>query len=300
MVDVQRRQLLTLGATVLGAKFLTACRSAADASTRSSTVARNATLNLNGWATGGPAAMTAKASYPNPFTSDQKGATCALTGELVEGPCYDSASEELQDISYGYSGLPMRMQLRVLDGNCKPIAGAVVDVWHVSPVGKYSGNDAAHEAIAFCTENDADFTSHLYFRGKQKSDANGVVTFDSCFPGWYSGRAIHVHTTISVNGQAYLTTQLCFDDALNEAIVSSQPLYDARGLPDTHNADDGVFNADDYKAHLFKTERMIDGAMLASKTIILGSIPKHSNGPRFHGNQGAAGFAPNGPGSSGM
>lgn len=292
VVDAQRRQLLVLGGAILTGRLLTACRNVTSASdARASTNA----INVKGsWATGGTASMTAKASYPNPF-ANSNAAKCALTGELTDGPCWDSASEELQDISYGYSGLPMRMQLRVLDESCKPIANAIVDVWHVSPVGKYSGNDSAHEEIAFCTENDADFTSHLYFRGKQTSDANGVVTFDTCYPGWYSGRAVHVHLTISVKGKAYLTTQLCFDDGLNTEIISSQPLYDTRGLPDTPNAADGVFPAKEFKDYLFDTKMMSDGAMLAYKTILLGSTPQHADGPRFHGNQGPAGFPPNGP-----
>ncbi len=292
MVDVLRRRLLVLGGAALAAKFLTACKSAANTASRPSTIAR--TQNLKGWATGGTASMTAKASYPNPFANANP-ASCAMTGQLIEGPCWDSASEQLQDISYGYSGLPMRLQMQLLDEACKPIVGAVVDVWHVSPVGKYSGNDSAHEAVAFCTGNDADFTSHPYFRGKQTSDAKGVVTFDSCFPGWYSGRAVHVHLTISVKGKSYLTTQIGFDDALNNEIISSQPLYDTRGLPDTPNAEDGVFAASDYKKYLFRTEKMNDGAMLAYKTIILGSTPQHADGARFHGNEGPAGFAPNGP-----
>jgi protocatechuate 3,4-dioxygenase beta subunit len=207
----------------------------------------------------------------------------------------------------------MRMQLRLLDESCKPIAGAAVEVWHTSPVGKYSGNDSAHENVAFCTENDADFTSHKYFRGKQKSDDAGVVTFDSCFPGWYHGRAIHVHVMVTVNGRALLTTQLCFDDALNEEIVSTQPLYAARGKIETTDANDRTFPANDLARYLFQTSKMSDGALLAYKTLIVRSsadekvcshggfggqpphgsgsgIFQHSNGPSPNGNQRPSGF----------
>src|SRR6185312_9723008 len=100
--------------------------------------------------------------------------SCPLSCTVTEGPCYDSASVEIQDISYGYDGLPMAMVLQIVDDTCKPVSGAVVDVWHVSPVGKYSGDDSANEDVAFCTGNDTDFTSHLYFRGKQTTDADGL------------------------------------------------------------------------------------------------------------------------------
>ena len=262
-----------LGGATLMSRFLSAChRAAGNASTTNQSVAARALVDAGStnWATGGTAAMTAKASYPNPFAATSSPA-CAMTCELIQGPCYDAHSEMRQDISDGLAGLPMRMQLRLLDESCKPIAGALVEIWHASPIGKYSGNDSAHEMIAFCTENDPDFTSHKYFRGKQTSDAAGVVTFDSCFPGWYHGRAIHVHAMVTLNGHAFLTTQLCFDDALNEDICTTQTLYAARGKIETTDENDHTFPQKDLAKYKFETSKMIDGALLASKTLLLRS-----------------------------
>jgi protocatechuate 3,4-dioxygenase beta subunit len=221
------------------------------------------------WANGGTAAMTAKASYPNPFAGAAAPAACALTCSATQGPCYSSQSEEIQDISYGYAGLPTRLYFQVLDDACKPVAGASLDVWHVSAVGKYSGDDAAVEQIAFCTGNDADFTSHLYFRGKQSTDANGVAFFDTCYPGWYSGRTVHVHFTIRVGADAFLTSQLFFDDALNDDILTTQALYSSRGARNTTNQNDSVVAASAVAAYTFETRQMPDGALLAWKTIIV-------------------------------
>jgi protocatechuate 3,4-dioxygenase beta subunit len=291
-----RRHLLALGGVAFLERFLSAC-SSAPSSTGSTSGTSTATdagaaaaaadaavADAGAWATGGTAAMTGKASYPNPFTTAPT--TCAVTCELTQGPCYSSQSVEIQDISYGYDGLPMRMMLQVLDESCKPVVGAVVDVWHVGPTGKYSGDDATNENVAFCTGNDSDFTSHLYFRGKQTTDASGVVTFDTCFPGWYSSRTVHVHMTISVGSQAYLTTQLGFDDTLDDEIIATQPLYDARGKRDTTNTTDTVLPATGVSDYLFQTQRMSDGAMLAYKTLILRSAlseticsPTGSGGP---------------------
>jgi protocatechuate 3,4-dioxygenase beta subunit len=211
--------------------------------------------------------MTGKASYPNPFAGGAT-TTCAATGTLTEGPCYDAASETRQDISYGQPGLPTRMYFQVLDASCKPLAGAVVDVWHVAPTGKYSGDDTTNENVGFCTGNDSEYSSHLYFRGKQTTDANGVVFFDTCFPGWYASRTVHVHFTITV-GSKSLTSQYVFDDALDDAIVATQPIYDARGKRDTTNVTDSVVSASTYQQFMFQTERMADGAMLAWKAIVL-------------------------------
>jgi protocatechuate 3,4-dioxygenase beta subunit len=221
----------------------------------------------SGWATGGTASMTGKSSYPNPFAGGSTSG-CAATGSLTQGPCYDSASVKIQDISYGQDGLPMRMYFQVLDSACNPIAGATVDVWHVAPTGKYSGNDSVNEVVAYCTNNDADYTSHLYFRGRQVTDSTGVVFFDTCFPGWYSGRTIHVHFIITA-GSKSLTSQYLFDDALDDEIIGTQPIYNARGSRDTTNTTDAFVSASQYRQFLFQTQRMPDGTMLAWKAIVL-------------------------------
>lgn len=319
--DLGRRQLLTFGAAVVFGKVLSSCAATtssaassdetADAGSDSTTGTGAATETSAGdaassdvadagfdasevpWATGGTASMTGKASYPNPFIDTPT--TCAVTCELTQGPCYSSQSVEIQDISYGYAGLPMRLYLRILDESCKPISGAVVDVWHVGPTGKYSGDDAANEQVGFCTGNDSDFTSHIYFRGKQTSDANGIVTFDSCFPGWYSSRTIHIHMTISVGGQAYLTTQFGFADTLDDEITTTQPLYKDRGKRDTTNATDTVLPATGLADYLFGTQKTSDGAMLASKTLILrSSLGEATCSPAGAGG-GPGGGGPGGP-----
>jgi protocatechuate 3,4-dioxygenase beta subunit len=251
------------------------------------------------WASGGTASMTAKATYPNPFACSAP-SSCTMTCELTAGPCYSSQSVVIQDISYGYAGLPVRMYFQLLNEDCKPVANATIDVWHVSPVGKYSGDDSVNEDISFCTGNDSTFTSALYFRGKQTSDANGIVFFDTCYPGWYSSRTTHVHLTISVGGSAYVTTQLCFDDALDDSIVGAQPLYDTRGARDTKNTTDTVFSAGDYTDYLFETAKMSDGVMLAWKTIVLRNSTSEAicGGSGDGGMGGMMGGGP--PGEGGM
>jgi protocatechuate 3,4-dioxygenase beta subunit len=266
--ELGRRQLLSLGAAIVLGDFLAACSST---SSNGKPAADGGDDESQGsWATGGTAAMTAKGSYPVPFAALATTA-CAVSCAFTQGPCYSSQSQEIQDISYGYDGLPTRMYLRVVDDACKPVAGAVVDVWHVGPTGKYSGNDTANMQVGFCTGNDEDFTSHVYFRGKQKTDADGVVYFDTCFPGWYSGRTLHVHMTISVGSDAYVTTQLGFADSLGDSIVANEPLYRDRGSRDTTNSTDTVLPADGVGDYLFETRRMSDGAMLAWKTLVLRS-----------------------------
>jgi protocatechuate 3,4-dioxygenase beta subunit len=312
---LHRRQLIALGAAMITGRVLVACGAkngggettgsgdagaagATDAGIDAGTCLADEAADAGSiaWATGGTASMTAKATYPNPFAADcNLPTTCAAaTCELTQGPCYSDQSVEIQDISYGYAGLPTRVYFQLLDETCEPVAGAVVDVWHVSAVGKYSGDDSTNEDISFCTGNDTDFTSHLYFRGKQTSDANGIVYFDTCFPGWYSSRTVHIHVTISVGAQAYLTTQFCFDDTLVDSIIAGQPLYDTRGKRDTTNSTDTVFSASDYKEYELSVAQMSDGAMLAWKSIILRSSLSESVCGGGSSEGGAGGGAPGG------
>ncbi len=312
---ISRRVILRRIGTALVAAVpvipLLACNSSSgtanntdDASSGTGGDASGDTTSSIAWATGGTAAMKDKASYPNPFASGVP-TTCALSCAMTQGPCYSSQSETIQDISYGMNGLPMRMYLQIVDESCTPVSGALVDVWHVSPAGKYSGNDSANMDVAYCTGNDSDYTSHVYFRGKQTTDASGVVFFDTCFPGWYAGRTVHIHFTISVGGQSYVTTQVFFDDTLTDDIVASQPIYDARGAPDTTNQNDGVISAAAVGDYVLSTQKMTDGAMLSWKTLVLRTSLSESlctaPGGTMSGGPGGGGGVPGGgPGGDGV
>jgi protocatechuate 3,4-dioxygenase beta subunit len=118
-----------------------------------------------------------------------------------------------------------------------------------------------------CLKDAADAAKH-YFRGVQTTDANGRVDFDSCFPGWYRGRAVHIHCTVSLGARAY-TSQLVFDQTLVNEIFTSHPEYKSYGLPDTPNATDNVVGRGDLAGYTAAASRMTDGAMLASKQLVV-------------------------------
>jgi protocatechuate 3,4-dioxygenase beta subunit len=216
------------------------------------------------WAVGGTAAMLQKDCYPSPFESTPD--TCALLCETTAGPCTaDSADRE--DVSEGLSGLPVRLLFRVLDDSCRPVPGATVFIWHTQRSGVYSGETPAG---AFCYGDDPSAARALYFRGHQNTDEDGIVAFDTCFPGWYPGRPPHIHIQVQLGEDLYLTTQVAFDDALSAEICSGHEDYATFGPPDTTLATDGVLGrVDDLTPYILDTQRMADGAMLASKTIVV-------------------------------
>ncbi|HVH48036.1 MAG TPA: hypothetical protein VM925_37135 [Labilithrix sp.] len=233
-----------------------------DASASSETSTSTSTGSAESWASGGTKAMTDKASYPDPFATAT--VACLLLTSATEGPCTEAADQVREDISEGYAGLPMRLALRVVDTDCNPIANAKVKVWHTQLTGSYSGNTPNND---MCLKTQADSEKH-YFRGVQTTDDDGRVYFDSCFPGWYRGRTPHVHYSVTIDGKTF-TSQLVFDQTLVSEIFSTHTDYEQFGQPDTANATDNVVGNAKLATFIATTARMSDGAMLASKELVV-------------------------------
>lgn len=214
------------------------------------------------WASGGTKSM--QGNYADPFPATL--AACALAVSVTEGPCTEAADQVRTDISEGYTGLPMRLALRVVDASCNPIAGAKVKIWHTQINGSYSGNTPNN---GMCLKDQADTSKH-YFRGVQTTDEKGRVDFDSCFPGWYRGRTVHIHFTVTV-GNRSTTSQLVFDQTLVQEIFASHAEYKGYGQPDTPNATDNVVGRGDLASFTLATARQADGAMLAYKDLVVSS-----------------------------
>lgn len=212
-----------------------------------------------GWASGGTASMTDKDSYPDPFT-EPLGSACTLTPAATLGPCYAETLER-EDISEGQPGLPMRLAFLVVDTECNPVPGATVDVWHNNNEGLYSGDDS----VAMCTSNDPEALAARWFRGTQTTGPDGKAFFDSCFPGWYPGRAIHVHYQVRIGDQAYVTSQLFFPASRTEEIFATHPEYSSFGQPDTPNSADGIYFASGEAV----TSQLSDGALMASQVLVV-------------------------------
>jgi protocatechuate 3,4-dioxygenase beta subunit len=153
---------------------------------------------------------------------------CVLTPELTEGPYYIAGEKVRRDIREGHPGTLLTLALTVLNAStCKPIKGAAVDIWHADAAGNYSGFSS-------------DTSSRTFLRGIQKTNAAGVAHFTTIYPGWYSGRAVHIHVKVHVGGSVVHTGQLFFPNALTDAVYKAAP-YKSRGNPDTPNARDSIF-----------------------------------------------------------
>jgi protocatechuate 3,4-dioxygenase beta subunit len=216
------------------------------------------------WATGGTKSMTG--NYPDPFTMGAAGSACVLYPAQTLGPCYAQMPPTREDISDGVTGLPVRLALLVVGSDgCTPIPNASVDIWHSGFNGVYS----AFQTGTICNPGSENVLSKRYCRGVQVTDANGRVNFSTIFPGWYTGRTIHIHFTVRLGSREAATSQLYFQDALSDEILT-QGEYAARsGRRDTTNANDGTFRSGGATADqvVFSTAKRADGVLHAWKLL---------------------------------
>ncbi len=175
-----------------------------------------------------------------------------LTPEQTEGPFYIDAAKLRRDIRAGRPGRPMTLRLTVVDAaTCRPIKGATVDVWHCDAGGAYSGFD--------------DSAGKSFLRGIQRTDAKGVAAFRTIYPGWYPGRAVHIHVKVHVAGDVVHTGQLYFPDRVTDVVHRSKP-YNARGPRTTRNAGDGVYRNGGSRS-LLRLRKNAEGAYLGTLTM---------------------------------
>jgi protocatechuate 3,4-dioxygenase beta subunit len=154
--------------------------------------------------------------------------SCVLTPEMTEGPYYVPHEKVRRNITDGKPGAPLELRLTVVDASaCKPIKGAVVDIWHADALGAYSG------AVA----NDP---GKNFLRGVQKTDRNGLALFESIYPGWYPGRAVHIHVKVHLGGNVVHTGQFFFNDALTDSVYTRSP-YNTRPSRDIRNGSDSIY-----------------------------------------------------------
>jgi protocatechuate 3,4-dioxygenase beta subunit len=168
---------------------------------------------------------------------------CVLDPTLTAGPFWVDERLQRSDIRSDTNGradprrgVPLALRFAVSSfgaSTCAPLAGALVDVWHCDAAGIYS--DVAGPSAG-----------QNFLRGYQITDANGVVSFTTIYPGWYPGRTVHIHVKVRLldsakNVTTEATTQIFFDDAVSDAVYRVAAPYSSRPARDTRNSADGLY-----------------------------------------------------------
>ena len=197
---------------------------------------------------------------------------CAISPAMTEGPYFVDERLNRADLTTGAThagvtqGLPLQLDINVVSARatgCLPLTGVQIDVWHADAEGTYSEFGSG--------------TGQKFLRGYQVTGASGQVSFRTIYPGWYAGRAIHIHVkarlfNVAGNKTFEFNTQLFFDEAAND-IVNARPTYNARGTRTTRNSQDGIYAGQ--AASLVNIQPLQDGTTgyLGTATVSLNLDP---------------------------
>jgi protocatechuate 3,4-dioxygenase beta subunit len=170
---------------------------------------------------------------------------CVVRPEQTEGPYFIDERLDRSDIRVDPSdqsvkaGMPLRLAFqisRIGNSSCKPLSGAVVYIWHCDALGVYS--DVRDINAGFDTRG------KKFLRGYQVTNSNGIVEFLTVYPGWYEGRAVHIHFKIRTDPASRsaheFVSQLYFDETVTDK-VHGQPPYNTKRYRTTSNDADFIF-----------------------------------------------------------
>lgn len=174
-------------------------------------------------------------------TNGSSSSSCSITPTETEGPFPTKTPSSLvrSDIRDDRTGVAFTINITIKNASssCAALAGALVDIWHCDKDGYYSEyGGSGMQSVNYTTVD--------FLRGRQTTDSNGLVTYKSIFPGWYSGRAPHIHVHIyNASGKSLLVTQIAFPyDITNTVYTTAQSYGYTKGAQDTKNENDNVFS----------------------------------------------------------
>ncbi|GAB7110947.1 hypothetical protein JCM4814A_92650 [Streptomyces phaeofaciens JCM 4814] len=207
-----------------------------------------------------------------PRAAAELDAACVLTPEQTEGPYYLDLETVRKNITEGKAGVPLTLRVTVVDvATCFPLPNTAVDIWHCDALGVYSGYVAGGST-----------PDTTFLRGVQLTDSTGVAEFTTVYPGWYVGRALHIHIkthtggTVSNGtyhgGHVSHTGQLYFPETYNTRIAALTP-YRGNTATRTLNARDGIYRNGGSSTLLTVTQVGSDLGKGVTGTVVLGVDP---------------------------
>ncbi|MEV6947227.1 intradiol ring-cleavage dioxygenase [Streptomyces sp. NPDC051172] len=227
---------------------------------------------LGAAALGLPSGQAAVAAGRNDAVPARQAADCVLTPEQTEGPYYLDLETVRKDITEGRSGVPLTLRVKVIDtATCSALPGTAVDIWHCDALGVYSGYVAGGST-----------PDTTFLRGVQLTDSGGVAEFTTIYPGWYVGRALHIHVKTHVGGTVASgkyqgghvshTGQLYFPETYNSRVAALAP-YRSNTATRTPNARDGIYRNGGSSTLLTLTQVGSDLGKGVSGAVVLGIDP---------------------------
>jgi len=230
----RRKLLSTLG--LLGASMIVgSCSNTGFTTTNAD--ATTGTDSTTG--TSGSGVCTEAANETNgPFPAD--GSNSAGDGSSTRLDYVYSGSPVLRkNIIDGQGGIPLTLNITLENtkNSCELLGGYYIYIWHCTIQGQYSAYTG--------TGNGTHSRTETYLRGIQQTDSSGLASFETVFPGWYNGRAVHIHVEIYKNiddATPIKTTQIAFPTAVTQT-VNNATAYGYKGTSGMlYNNNDNIFS----------------------------------------------------------
>lgn len=168
---------------------------------------------------------------------------CFRTPEEVKGPYYIADAKLRSDIRERKGGIRLRLKLKIIDAvTCQPLTNHVVHLWHCDALGFYSGHLANHpDKPAPNGEHIPPSDDSRFLRGRQLTDSQGQVKFDTIFPGWYHGRTVHIHMQVdSPKGKVLHVGQFYFSEEVTKKVEKIPP-YSQHKFRRFRNEEEWIF-----------------------------------------------------------
>ncbi|GAA5938977.1 hypothetical protein JCM1841_002728 [Sporobolomyces salmonicolor] len=212
--------------------------------------------------------------------------TCILTPTVTEGPYYLNGELLRTSLAEDEPGVPLTLDIGVLDINtCEPLENVMVELWHCNATGSYSffttatldapgggsgggngtgpgfsGNGTAPGANGYATaassltkrSETGTNDDGTFCRGGYSTNDAGLVEFTSVFPGYYTGRTVHIHvmvrkdyeiaengTIIARSGTVINEGQIFFDEALIAQVLNTSAYLNTTQSR-TYNDEDSI------------------------------------------------------------
>ncbi|KAJ1301976.1 hypothetical protein OPQ81_000812 [Rhizoctonia solani] len=175
--------------------------------------------------------------------------TCVTAPEVTEGPYYVANELLRTDVRESQTGVNLVLDIGVMDTRtCTPLQNALVEIWACNATGAYSGFTTPP------TRGNAMSDQFTWLRGGFATNSEGMVEFRTIYPGYYTGRTIHVHTMVQTNyqvanngsiishaGQVRHMGQIYFDEGLNDQVLAHSA-YQGTSQRRTRNNQDGILS----------------------------------------------------------
>ncbi|MBC8943619.1 MULTISPECIES: intradiol ring-cleavage dioxygenase [Xenorhabdus] len=196
---------------------------------------------------------------------------CEMTPEEMSGPYFINNKLLRRNITEDEPGIPLLLTMKIIDSvTCKPLNDIFIDIWHCNAMGKYSGwkyinpdIEAPSGGIGTISRTD----ESTFLRGAQRTDKEGIVRFTTIFPGFYAGRALHIHLSArKANVQKrqedkfYFVGQLYFPEDVSEEVMMND-MYSPRDVDRLKNEDDSIFSGVKNRAAILTVKKIGDNLL---------------------------------------